>query len=59
MKELHLKYGFPAYVSLEEHMACGLGACKGCACRTRRSEAGGGYALVCRDGPVFDVDEVL
>lgn len=59
MKELHLKYGFPAYVSLEEHMACGLGACKGCACRTRRSEAGGEYALVCKDGPVFDVDEVL
>lgn len=59
MKELHLRYGFPAYVSLEEHMACGLGACKGCACRMRRSEAGGEYALVCRDGPVFDVDEVL
>ena len=29
MKQLHAQHGFPAYVSLEEHMACGVGACKG------------------------------
>ncbi len=39
----------PCHVSLENHMACGFGVCLGCA--VPRSE--GGFALVCRDGPVF------
>jgi dihydroorotate dehydrogenase electron transfer subunit len=42
------------YVSLENAMACGFGVCLGCA----SPRAGGGYALVCRDGPVFDAVEV-
>jgi dihydroorotate dehydrogenase electron transfer subunit len=37
-------------VSLENRMACGFGVCLGCAV----PRAGGGFALVCRDGPVFD-----
>ncbi len=41
-------------VSLETHMACGLGACLGCAV----TGADGGYLHVCRQGPVFDADEV-
>ncbi len=41
-------------VSLETHMACGLGACLGCAVRN----ADGGYLHVCRQGPVFDAGEV-
>jgi dihydroorotate dehydrogenase electron transfer subunit len=45
------------YVSLEQRMACGLGACLGCAW-PRSEEAGGGYARVCADGPVFDAREV-
>lgn len=36
-------------VSVATHMACGIGACQGCAI-----EAVGGYALACSDGPVFD-----
>jgi dihydroorotate dehydrogenase electron transfer subunit len=36
-------------VSLENPMACGFGVCLGCAAPL----AGGGFALVCRDGPVF------
>jgi dihydroorotate dehydrogenase electron transfer subunit len=57
-----------AYLSLEERMACGVGACRGCAVRladrTGR-EAGGeeitvtGYARVCHDGPVFEAGEVV
>ncbi len=42
------------YVSLENNMACGFGVCLGCASPRAR----GGYALVCRDGPVFDATEV-
>jgi len=41
-------------VSLETHMACGLGACLGCAV----TGAAGGYLHVCRQGPVFDANEV-
>lgn len=37
-------------VSLENRMACGFGVCLGCAV----PRAGGGFALVCRDGPVLD-----
>jgi len=41
-------------VSLETHMACGLGACLGCTL----SGADGGYIHVCRQGPVFNAEEV-
>lgn len=40
-------------VSLEEHMACGVGACLGCVVATRH-----GYRRVCQEGPVFDLREV-
>ena len=46
--------GVSCQVSLETHMACGLGACLGCAV----AGAGGGYLHVCRQGPVFDAGEV-
>jgi dihydroorotate dehydrogenase electron transfer subunit len=41
------------FVSLEKHMACGVGACLGCTCQTA-----GGRKRVCKDGPVFDYREV-
>ena len=41
------------YVSLEKHMACGVGACLGCTCQTT-----GGAKRVCKDGPVFRYEEV-
>jgi dihydroorotate dehydrogenase electron transfer subunit len=43
-----------AYASLEENIACGVGACLGCAIETRS-----GYKLVCEDGPVFNLNEVV
>ena len=42
-------------VSLEGNMACGFGACLGCAVKLYRNE---GYAQVCKDGPVFNINEV-
>ncbi len=42
------------YFSLEANMACGMGLCMGCAVRRR----GGGYYLVCKDGPVFNGDMI-
>ncbi len=45
----------PCQVSLETHMACGLGACLGCALPARNKS---GYIHVCKEGPVFDAGEV-
>ncbi|MEW6108309.1 MAG: dihydroorotate dehydrogenase electron transfer subunit [Nitrospirota bacterium] len=42
-----------AYVSLEENMACGIGACLGCVVKTVN-----GHKRVCREGPVFDIREI-
>ncbi len=53
--EIAAKHGARCFVSLENPMACGIGVCQGCAA----PRANGGYALVCRDGPVFDANEVL
>jgi len=39
------------FVSMEEYMACGIGACKGCAIQTKA-----GIKHVCTDGPVFRGD---
>ncbi len=47
---LAAEYGAPCQVSMEEHMACGVGVCLGCPVKMRT----GGYKMVCKDGPVFD-----
>jgi dihydroorotate dehydrogenase electron transfer subunit len=46
--------GVPCEALLEEMMACGVGACRGCVVKTRD-----GYRTVCKDGPVFDVEELV
>ena len=48
------RFGRPCLVSLENPMACGFGVCLGCAAPRRD----GGFALVCRDGPVLDAATV-
>lgn len=48
------QYGIPCQVSMEERMACGVGACLGCAIPM----ADGSMKHVCKDGPVFDATEV-
>lgn len=44
----------PCYVSLEERMGCGIGACLVCTCQ----KSDGSRARVCKDGPVFEINEV-
>lgn len=46
-----------AQVSIEERMACGMGACLACAVPSA-VKAGGGYVRACQEGPVFDINEV-
>jgi dihydroorotate dehydrogenase electron transfer subunit len=50
--EVAAEHHIPSRVSMETLMACGLGACLGCAVETAGDESG--YRHVCRDGPVFN-----
>ena len=48
------EHAIPCYISAEERMACGLGACMGCSIPMKA----GGYKRACKEGPVFDSREV-
>ncbi|MBC7320304.1 NAD-dependent dihydroorotate dehydrogenase B electron transfer subunit, partial [bacterium] len=54
IRELQKAYHFAAYISLEERMGCGIGACKSCVINTFS-----GYQRVCKEGPVFPLEEVI
>jgi len=45
------------YVSLEGHMACGLGICMGCAVKAHNNPSKP-YYYVCQDGPVFSSEMI-
>lgn len=49
-------HGWECQVSLETMMACGISACLGCA--VPQADLSGPYLHVCKDGPVFNADEV-
>ena len=51
--------GVPCQVSMEERMACGIGACLGCAVKLRGPDGEAYYGHVCKDGPVFDSSELF
>lgn len=52
------KYGVQCFVSMEQRMACGVGACLSCACKVK---TGGRekYLHVCKNGPVFDAKTII
>lgn len=60
VKEYAKKRQIPAWISLEERMACGVGACLGCVCKTVRKDAHShvNNARICTDGPVFLAEDV-
>lgn len=49
-----IESGVDVYVSLESHMACGIGACLACTCKTKY-----GNKRVCKEGPVFHGKDVF
>jgi dihydroorotate dehydrogenase electron transfer subunit len=51
------KHDVPCQVSIETMMACGMGACLGCAVNGRKSAKQ--YLHACKDGPVFDTRDLL
>jgi NAD(P)H-flavin reductase len=54
LTEADEKKKMPVFLFLESYMACGFGHCHGCVV----PKTGGGYALVCQDGPLFKLSEV-
>ena len=55
VNDLGLKWGVGGQLSLEAPMPCGVGICLGCVV----SLTEGGQARVCKEGPVFDIGEVV
>lgn len=60
IKRYAAEQGIEAYLSLEERMACGVGACLGCVCKTKEinHHSHVNNARICTDGPVFEAGEV-
>ena len=52
--------GIECYISLEERMACGIGACLACVCKSKEKDAHSNVhnKRICKDGPVFLSTEV-
>ena len=52
--------GIPCYLSLEERMACGIGACLACVCKSKEIDHHSHVhnKRICKDGPVFLSTEV-
>ena len=58
MQNLTRQFGFSCQISLEENMACGVGACFGCAVPVKKGRTFE-YKRVCKDGPIFEAQEVI
>ena len=56
LQRLGERHGIPGQVALEQQMACGLGMCH-CCVRPFRKEGRTVNLRVCREGPVFDLQE--
>lgn len=48
------EHDLKGYIALEQNMACGLGTCLGCIVNTKE-----GYKRVCKEGPVFSIEEIV
>ncbi len=60
VKQYALEHQMEAWISMEERMACGVGACLGCTCKTTEKDGHSqvNNKRVCKDGPVFLAREV-
>ena len=52
--------GIECWLSLEERMACGVGACLACVCKTKEVDDHSQVhnKRICKEGPVFAADEI-
>ena len=60
IKEYAIANGIEAQISMEEKMACGIGACLACVCKSKDVDhhTHVNNKRICKDGPVFDAREV-
>lgn len=60
IKAYALERGIECYLSLEEKMACGIGACLACVCQSKEIDHHSNVhnKRICKDGPVFRAEEV-
>ena len=60
LKSYAEKNGIECYLSLEERMACGIGACLACVCKSKEKDhhSNVNNKRICKDGPVFLSTEV-
>ena len=60
LKEYAVANHITCWISMEERMACGIGACLACVCQTKNVDGHSNVhnARVCKDGPVFKAEEV-
>lgn len=60
VKAFAMEQKMECWLSLEERMACGVGACLGCVCRSKEVDSHSFVKnkRVCKDGPVFAAEEV-
>lgn len=60
IKEYAMEKGIECQLSLEERMACGIGACLACVCKSKDKDAHSNVnnKRICKDGPVFLAEEV-
>ena len=60
IRDYALEKGIICQLSLEERMACGIGTCLGCVCKTKEVDHHSNVknARICKDGPVFYAEEV-
>ena len=60
IKEYAAANNITAYISLEERMACGIGACLACVCKSKEKDhhTNVNNKRICKDGPVFEATEV-
>jgi len=51
--------GWTAWLSLDKHMGCGVGACLACVQKIRLPDGAEVWARVCREGPVFEARQIV
>ena len=60
LKAYAMEHDMECYVSMEERMACGIGACLACVCKTKDKDAHSNVnnKRICKEGTVFNAKEV-
>lgn len=60
IKEYAKEHNIEAWISMEEKMACGIGACLACVCKTKEKDkhTNVNNTRICKEGPVFNAEEV-